>query len=35
VIKEEISEKYIERGSGRYKMERVIGYGIPQHSEDG
>jgi hypothetical protein len=31
----EISKKHVERGSGRYKMERMISYGIPEHSEDG
>jgi hypothetical protein len=33
--KKEISEKYVERGSDKYKMERRIGYGILQHNEDG
>jgi hypothetical protein len=35
INKKEISEKYIERGCGRYKMERIVDYGIPQHTEDG
>jgi hypothetical protein len=33
--KKELSEKYIEQGSGGCKTESLIDCGIAQHNEDG